>query len=172
MKKRSIVLSVLAAVLILSLSVGSALAYFTTFTTVDGNAPFKAGNITRIDESYEGNVKSVWITNLSSSKESVFIRARVFSAVPVSVSGTEKWSQHGEYWYFSDAVPPGGVTDVLNVTINFKSGFDPEDYVGEKISVIVVYEAIFAPQFDEDGNELAPWDGSFNWAQKVLEDKN
>ena len=169
MKKRNMILSVLAAVLILSLSVGSAMAYFTTFTKVDGDAPFKAGNITRIDESYSGNVKSVWITNLSSSKESVFIRARVFSAVPVSIAGSSKWSEHGDYWYFSDPVPPRGVTDVLNVTIDFNGGgFDPKAYVGEKISVIVVYEAIFAPQFDSNGDEMLPWD--IDWTQKVLED--
>ena len=166
MKKRSIVLSVLAAFLILSLSVGSAMAYFTTYTKVTGDAPFKAGNTTRIDESYSGGIKSVTITNLSKSKEAVYVRAKVFSVVPTTLSGSG-WSNHGEYWYYADAVAPGGKTAVLNVAIDFdNSGFKAKDHVGENVSVIVVYEAIFAPQFYADGKEMVPWD--VDWTQKVL----
>ena len=57
MKKRTLILAVLAVVLVLSASIGSAVAYFTTYATARGGYVIHLGGRTEIEEDIVNNRK-------------------------------------------------------------------------------------------------------------------
>ena len=61
MKKRTLILAVLAVVLVLSASIGSAVAYFTTYATARGGYVIHLGGRTEIEEDIVNNRKTVRI---------------------------------------------------------------------------------------------------------------
>lgn len=155
MKKNRILLTALAAALILALSIGSALAYFTDWTLADGTETIHAGHTGEINESFDSWVKHVTVTN-TSKDVSVFVRAKVFSTYDVSCVGNN-WTPNpaGKNVYIEYGLPlgPGESTpDELNVTITHPT--DLED--GDSFNVIVVYEAV-PVKYDKDGTPIADW---------------
>ena len=154
MKKSRLLLTVLAAALILSLSIGSALAYFTDWTDADGAEVVHAGHTGEIDETFNSWIKHVTVKN-TSADVTVFIRAKVFTTYTVECYGTN-WDSVGknEYTYYANPVGPGEPAgDVLNVKITPPTGFED----GDSFNVIVVYEAVPA-KYDSEGNASADWD--------------
>lgn len=153
MKKNRILLTALAAALILALSIGSALAYFTDWTLADGTETVHAGHTGEINESFDSWVKHVTVKN-TSKDVSVFVRAKVFSTYTVAASGTN-WDSVGKetYTYYALPLGPGETTpDALNVTITPPAGLED----GESFNVIVVYEAV-PVKYDKDGTPIADW---------------
>ena len=61
------------------------------------------------------------------------------------------WSQgDDEYWYYSEIVPAGGKTSVLNAKINVPADFEDD------FNVVVIQECT-PVQFDENGKAYADW---------------
>jgi len=153
MKKNRILLTALAAVLVLSLSIGSALAYFTDWTNADGAEVIHAGHTGEIDETFDRWIKHVTVKN-TSADVSVYIRAKVFTTYTVKCSG-KNWDSVGKetFTYYANPVGPGETApDVLNVEITPPA--DKKD--GDSFNVIVVYEAVPA-RYHEDGTPYADW---------------
>ena len=160
MKKNRILLTALAAALILALSIGSALAYFTDWTQADGAETIHAGHTGEINETFDSWVKHVTVKN-TSKDVSVFVRAKVFSTYNVSSAGSNWKSEDDKYIYYALPLGPGETTpDPLNVTITRPT--DLED--GESFNVIVVYEAV-PVKYDTEGEPVA------DWTQKIIEFK-
>ena len=163
MKKNRILLTALAAALILALSVGSALAYFTDWTQAEGKQPIHAGDTSRIREGQiEKWIKPITITN-TSADVSIYVRAKVFSTYDVQCYG-DNWDTvgMGEYTNYSKVLGPGkDADDILYVKVE-----KPENAKdGEGFNVIVVYEAV-PVLYNEDGTPKAP-----DWTQKIIEFK-
>ena len=83
MKKRTLLLAVLAVILVMSSSIGSAVAYFTTYAKARGGYVIHLGGKTEITEEWLQGEKVVRITNVPASendkgKYPVFVRARAF----------------------------------------------------------------------------------------------
>ena len=159
MKKNRILLTALAAVLILSLSIGSALAYFTDWTDANGEEVVHAGHTGEINETFDKWTKHVTVKN-TSADVSVYIRAMVFTTYNVTCEGY-KWTPNpagkNEYIYYADPVGPGETApDVLDVTITPPSNLTD----GESFNVIVVYEAVPA-RYNSDGTAYADWTQEF-----------
>ena len=76
MKKRTLILAVLAVVLVLSASIGSAVAYFTTYATARGGYVIHLGGRTEIEEDIVNNRKTVRIFNRAQSDEDIGINNR------------------------------------------------------------------------------------------------
>ena len=124
LSKKALCLAAAGLVLAGGASVGSAYAYFTTYTEVSGGAVFNLGQTkTEIDERVENGTKID--------------------------GGSRKWSNGGDgYWYYSDLVQPGETTGTLNIKIPQELlGDVTED---TELNVIVVQEC--APEsYDENG---------------------
>ena len=158
MKKSRMILTVLAAALIVTVSIGTALAYFTTYTMISGKAPVDAGPTTTIEEFYDGS-KHVIIHNTSEDGVAVFVRARAYSIYELSYSGA-CWTKKGEYWEYGSVVEAGEDAGELVIAINGVPKADMENML-QHFNVVVVYEAVPA-RYDENGEPYA------DWTQKVI----
>ena len=156
MKKKTMLLSILALCLVMYIGVGEAMAYFTTYAYAKGGYPVHLGNREEIDEEFSAWTKHIKLTSKEDS-EPVYIRARAYAGGSYSLtySASEGGWSEGEdgWWYYSDIVPGGGETRELTVKI----GNIPEDAKeGQTFHVAVVYESA-AVQYQEDGTPYCDW---------------
>lgn len=180
MKKKNIIPAVLAAGLVLSASVGSAWAYFTTYVEAQGGYTLSLGDETTIRENFGSWRKSLLVTSDEGS-EPVYVRARAFSGelYPVAYSDMDQgkypvkyddkdypyneggvWTPNADgYYYYSNILYGGGHTNVLEVTIQDV----PEDVTEKEFNVVVIYETT-PVQYREDGTPYGPeeidWDAA------------
>lgn len=152
MKKKSMFLAALAAVLILTLSVGSALGYFYTSDETEGKNALALGAKTTITESYSKGTKTVTIKNNDDSKVAVFVRAKAYGTPEPTYGGG--WTKSGDYYYYPGVLEPGESTaPALTVNVRFP-GEPSAENIGQSVNVIVVYEAVPA-MYKEDGTPQA-----------------
>ena len=163
MKRKSIVLAVLAMVLVLGLSVGTAWSYFTDTTTAEGSVTLSVEPTTTIDEENGPGTKAIRIRN-TSDMSPLWVRARVYAATELGAdaSGTN-WSGQIVDWYqYGEPVAPGAATEPLNVTFTLKRPFDATENPngandGDEQNIVVIYECV-PVSYDASGNALpANW---------------
>ena len=154
MKKRfskNFCLAAAALTLTAGISVGSAMAYFTTYAT----AVISLGSTTIVpEEEVVGMEKRISVKNTGDYE--CFVRVKVFAGdkyqpglvfIP-DQAGT--WSQGEDgYYYCSQVIPAGGVSETFRVKIDT---MDSED----DFNVIVIQECT-AVLYDENGNPYADW---------------
>lgn len=160
--------ALLAAALALtaSLSVGSALAYFTAYCTAKGGVPVNMGfTDTEIREEVIDDAKHVWIKN--TGDYDCFIRVKVFAPDEImnqitytEPKGTDNWSDAPDadgYLYYTPVLHPG--EEASELVVKYERPAPPaagEDTRPEEFNIIVVYE--YSPVFfDEDGNAVPDW---------------
>ncbi len=148
--KKPVILTAAALALTAAVSVGSALAYFTTYTTAEGSVTMNMGFTETIpEEEVDSAGKHVWIRN--NGEYDCFVRVKVFAEVNVSYEPAEGWSDGGDgYWYYGSVLPAGGRTSELLITYQF-----PEDE--EPFDIIVVQECT-PVLYDENGMAYPDWD--------------
>lgn len=160
MKKTKIILPALAAILVIGLMVGPALAYFTAHLEATGGAKVNLGFKTEIKETVKDMQKTVVISN--KGPESVWVRAMAFSAYDLEYSGTGWIIGPGGYYYFDQALAAGESTQDKPLVIGIKTtvveGDTTTPPASGEFNVVVIYEC--APLlYDADGNP----DPSFAW---------
>lgn len=156
MKKQTVYLAALALVLVLSASLSSVMAYFTTNVEAEGSYRLELGNETNIDEGFDSWTKHMTISNTSDSQP-VYVRVRAFAGSEYTLSYLDangKWTPGGDgYYYYSDILNAGEAADVLDIKI----GNVPEELTEpEGFNVAVIYEST-PVQYDENGNPYADW---------------
>lgn len=153
MKKGKVLIAALAAVMIMTATIGSAMAYFSAYTTASGSQTVHLRPTTRIEERFDSWTKHITVTN--TGEASCYIRAAVFAGgdIGCSCSGSG-WTNGGDgYWYYGEIVPAGGTTQVLEVSIR---NVPEEAKEGDSFNVAVVYEC--TPVFyEQDGTAYADW---------------
>ena len=93
-----------ALALTASLSVGSALAYFTAYCTAQGSQKMSMGfTTTEVDEDVIDDAKHISITN--TGEYDCFVRVRVFAPDDISLEydeegGESNWVKKGDYWEY------------------------------------------------------------------------
>ena len=173
MKRRNLILSVLALLLIACAVINPAVAYFTANTSADGAIPLYFYRETEIYEEMDGLNKLVTIKNTGGDHpelaDPVWIRARAYIADAYDdenhfkVSGAG-WTEHSDGWfYYDDPVPVGGSTtplkvEVKNLPVNAENQENDEYYIS-MIGVGVVYQSTTA-FYDTNGIDFqeADWD--------------
>lgn len=161
MKKRRILLALLALCLALTAITGSAWAYFTTNTSAAGGQTLRLGSSTTVDEDMNGWTKQVTITN--SGEVPVYVRARVFSQYRVDCTSSTGWTLNtsDNYWYYNEILTPGQAAAVFNAAIQSDNGVTGAPTLpsqgGEAFDVTVVYETT-PVQYQADGTPYANWD--------------
>ena len=135
--KKSLCLAAAALALTAGISVNSAMAYFTTYTTAAGDVTISLGSTVTIPEEKVSDwTKHIVIKNTGDYE--CYVRVKVFAGEKYQdglvYQGSQKWSPGEEdYYYYSDIVPAGGETEELQVKIDSK---DSE----EEFNIIVAQE--------------------------------
>ena len=149
-QKRTALLVALAVMLVMSVGIVPAWAYFTSNDQAIGGADITNEPTTVPHEKYGAREKSLEITN--TGKNAVYIRAKAFASEALEISG-DGWTQDGDWYYYDAIVEPGEVTKTLTVKITFPEGATEED----EYNVDLVYEST-PVLYDADGNPTADWE--------------
>lgn len=178
MKKRRILLALLALALAVSVSLPAAMAYFTTNARATGSLPLELGGGTNIEEVMAEWQKQITISANEDSMP-MWVRARAYApdGVGLRYFTGEGWTAGDDGWYYytiplANPVLDGtaGATSILTVAI---SPFKVEEAgtVPDGFEVPVLYES--APVlYNEDGERLACNDKEV-WSQTITRpDKN
>lgn len=149
---KTVWLTAAAVILAGSMSIQGALAYFTANASAQGGYLISLGSSTDITEDFSDWTKHIVITN--TGETDCYVRVKVFSGsqFDLEFSGESgAWSQRDdEYWYYSDIVPAGGKTSVLDAKIIVPEGYEDD------FNVVVVQECT-PVVFDENGNPKEDW---------------
>ena len=164
LNKKTLGLAGAAFFLTAGLSVGSAMAYFTTYTQVSGGVSLSLGTTSTIpEETVEDWTKHVTIENTGDID--CFVRVRAFAGSQYQdslVYSGENWSLAADgYYYYSEILSPGETSGELLIAIdNMESN--------HSFNVIVVQES--APViYDGDGNPIGDWDHILDSGENVYD---
>lgn len=106
-----------------TLAVGSAMAYFTTYTTAGGGVTMNMGFTETIpNETVDKDGKHVTITN--TGDYDCFVRVTAFAPMKLTYTtpnGGWKAKDDG-YWYYEGVLPAGETTPELNISYKFPEG--------------------------------------------------
>ena len=163
MKKKHLVLSALAIVLVLCSSIGTAVAYFTTYAGGNGGYVIHLGHKSVIHDVY-ADVKEISIQNVADSADDVgkypiFVRAQVYHGTDsiVTPEESENWTPDGEYFYYLFPLYADLEVNLMSTTSILKFQVDPNPEAdlkpGDLVDVVVTYQSVPAV-FDPDGNPL------------------
>lgn len=161
MKKKHLFLAALAIVLVLCSSIGTAIAYFTTYTGANGGYVIHLGHKSVIHDVYT-DVKEISIQNVADSADDVgkypiFVRAQVFhgndSIVSVNLQESPNWTEAHEgnitYYYFGSplyADLAGNYPSAMSTTSTLKIKVDPNPEAdlkpGDLVDVVVTYQSV------------------------------
>ena len=147
-----------AVTLTASLSVGSALAYFTTYCTAEGSVTMNMGfTDTDIDE-YVKEGKHIKIRNTGGYD--CFVRGRAFAPNDVVLSQEETTKEHwtynesDHYWYYNGVLSAEQETEELWIQYTLDANSAADEF-----NIIVVYECT-PVLYDDNGNPYADWDNA------------
>lgn len=164
LNKKTLGLAGAALFLTAGLSVGSAMAYFTTYTQVSGGVTLSLDTTsTTPNERVEDWTKHVTIENTGDTD--CFVRVRAFAGSQYQdslVYSGENWSLAADgYYYYSEILSPGETSGELLIAIdNMESN--------HSFNVIVVQES--APViYDGDGNPIGDWDHILDSGENVYD---
>lgn len=157
MKRWNLLLAVLALVLALSVGIGSAYAYFTTYTVSSGGHVVELGEIGHTDvyERFSQWTKHVTVTSAADS-EPAFIRIRAYggSGYSLTYNGNGAWTDGGDgWWYYNSILQPASSTGEFDV---FISNVPTSVTEGDEFNIVVVYEST-SVRYRADGTPYADW---------------
>ena len=152
--KKPVLLAAAALALTATLSVGSAMAYFTAHSEASGAVQLNIGfTETEVEETVDGDGKHVVINNIGDYD--CFVRVKVFSVIDVDYKPTGSWRDGGDgYWFYDSVLPAGGSTEELLVTFEYPK--NTEEDKKEEFNIIVVQECT-PVVYDAEGNGIADW---------------
>ena len=165
MNNRTIGLVAAALVLVACIGVGSALAYFTTYTVAEGGMNIVLNfSDSEIEEKVIDGQKQIALKNTGDTEAYVRIKALVGDDHPVVYSEPSEtngsWKVNADgYYYYEAILAPGESTTQINV------GFSLEGK--ESFNVIIVEEST-PVLYDENGNAYADWSVKADIAQSVV----
>ena len=146
-KRRNIFLLVVALVLVLSMTVGLTMAYFSDSTEAEGGIPVTLGGQTTIIEKQNDDNKVIQIKN--TGETDVVVRVAVYGPTEISYSG-DGWTNGGDgYYYYDSILPAGGTSSKLTAKWDV-----PED-LGDDYAVVVIQESDQAV-YDASGSIVKP----------------
>ena len=155
---KTICLTAAALILVTAVTIGSAMAYFTTYVTAKGGYVVELGfTKTEIEEEVEYGEKIIALTNTGDFDCYVRMKALTGDAYKDSLVYSEpenagRWTPGADgFYYYSDIVAPSETTSELVVRFSFPAGNEPTDF-----NVIIIQECT-PVLYDESGNPYADW---------------
>lgn len=140
-------------VMVLMISVGSTISYFTTYVIAEGSKPVSLELDTDIQEEVVNWRKQIKLSN--NSNVDVYVRLVASAPTPI----TWEYELLNDDWYIDEEgycvcktpVKPGETTSQCNVWIHVPQGFTDDFNV-------MIYEQTTKVKYDSEGNPKAP-----NW---------
>lgn len=173
---RTGLLTAAAVMMVMSAAMGTAWAYFTTYTMARGGVVLHMGHEEKVKEKYSNWQKTLNIESTADSRP-VYIRAHAFCTEDYDIEYTgNHWMTvevDGKPWAYyapdSETLAPGtdlaSAGDELKVTIkNVPTKTEDGVKDGDTFNVIVVYETTEV-QYDESGAPLSSTEA--DWNRKV-----
>lgn len=166
LSKKTICLAAAALALTGTLAVGSAYAYFTTYSEAKGNVVFELGEThTEPHEEVIGGKKIVSIEN--TGDYDCYIRIRAYAGNNYNLTyedgGSDKWYEgEGGYWYYKDILTVGSFSEKVNVILPQELLKDVTD---EKDLNVIVIQECTPVQYDDNGEPYADWNVTFEDSQ-------
>ena len=130
--KKPLIMAAATLALTGTLAVGSAMAYFTTYSTAGGGVTMNMGFTETIpNETVDQNGKHVTISNIGDYD--CFVRVTAFAPVALTYNAPDGgWTEmvdendkNVSYWCYDDVLPAGKTTEQeLNITYKFPEGDD------------------------------------------------
>lgn len=141
-------------VLILGISVGITMAYFTAYSTEAGVQELVLGIETTVNETVKDLDKSVTLTNQGEAPAYVRVRAYYpeMEEVTVQITAGTGWNTGADGWYYYEKPLLGGETtpSSIDVAVSVAEEFKQE------FNIIVVHEAV-PVLYTQDGEPYADW---------------
>lgn len=162
LSKKTICLAAAAVALTGTLAVGSAYAYFTTYSEAKGNVVFQMGETrTEPHEEVKEGKKIVSIEN--TGDYDCYIRVKAYAGNSYNLSyadgGSGKWYDGGDgYWYYKDILEAGSTSETVLVNIPKEL---LEDITDEKDLNVIVIQECTPVQYDDNGEPYADWNVTF-----------
>lgn len=152
--KKPLIMETAALALTGTLAVGSAMAYFTTYTTAGGGVTMNMGFTETIpNETVDKDGKHVTIKN--TGDYDCFVRVKAFAPMELTYTADpDKWEAKNDgYWHYKEVLPAKKSTSTeLNISYKFPEGKDkPEEF-----NIVVIQECT-PVLYDENGNPYADW---------------
>lgn len=148
--------------MLLLVSVPSALAYFSTFTKVEGQRTLVLEYKTDIHEVIDKGVKKITISADEDSGD-VYVRVKVYKPEDVTLSfAGEHWGdlQEDGFIYYDEILTPEKPTSTLEISV--------VDGPKEEYHIIVIYEAV-PVSYNDDNTPYAEWE---DFENKVSQEEN
>ena len=136
------ILIVIASVLVLSLSVGFASAYFSDHEAAQGAATIQLGGKTEIDEGWEDGIKHISIKNTGKAADNdteVIVRVAVYGPAGMQVTAKVNWEQQGEYYYYKGILQPGQATPINDLVAKVDNIQNKD--LGDNFDIVVMQES-------------------------------
>lgn len=164
--RKQFVLLAATLILISTVAVKPAIAYFTDTVTTEGKILLNLGDgkLDKMDDIVENMVKKISIKNTGDYE--VFVRAKAIypDSVSITLEDSGDWSPGNDgYYYYYDVVNPDDSTSQLKLKISNSEYAD--------FNVIIVQEATQV-LYDENGNETADWDRAVSSWEGIGYEKN
>ena len=141
-----------------TLAVGSAMAYFTTYSTAGGGVTMNMGFTETVpNEKVDENGKHVTITN--TGKYDCFVRVKAFAPVELIYNAPDgEWTAGADdYWYYDEVLLAGQTTKKeLNITYKFPTGDSEGKNKPDEFNVVVIQECT-PVLYDDTGKAYADW---------------
>lgn len=170
--KKTICLTAVALLLIMSLMVGTAMAYFTTYAVAQGGYSIKLGfSKTEIQETVTDK-KEIRIKNTGDYDCYVRLKALVGDKYKDDLrysepGGKGRWTPNADgYYYYSDILKPGESTEQIDVT--FVLPQDTETF--DQFNVIIIQECAKV-LYMEDGTPTADWNNIADVSQTIYKEE-
>lgn len=153
MKSKLLLFLAATVIIISSIAVKPAVAFFTDQVMTEGKLKIALGDGKPvIEEEVENMIKRVSIKN--TGEYDIFVRAKAIypDSCTVTFMDSTNWSQSNDgYYYYSEVIAPGDATEKLNLKIE-------KDYTfNSSFNVVIIQEATKV-LYDEAGNTTADWE--------------
>ena len=169
--KKTFGLAALTLALALTVSVGSALAYFTTYTEVKGEVTMELGYPkTDIEEFVVDGQKEITLLNTGDYDCYVRVKALTGDAYKENITYSDvdgKWTPGADgYYYFNDIVAAGETTSQINVGFTFPVKEEGQEPPAD-FNIIIIQECT-SVLYEEDGTPYADWDAVAEVTETVI----
>lgn len=161
--KRPFFLAAAALILVGTLTVESAMAYFTTYSSAKGSVQMHMGfTETEPHEEVDRNGKHVTIKNIGDYD--CFVRVKAFAPSEITLTYQPEdsgWTE-GEngFWYYDEILPAGEKTKTkLNIGYTFPNVEDEDS--PESFNIVVIQECT-PVLYKADGSAYADWNQVIN----------
>lgn len=162
LSRKNLCLAGAALLLAGSVTVGSAMAYFTTYATASGGASISLGFTQTVpSEEIVDWTKRISVENTGTAD--CYVRVKIFAGAKyqagLQISG-EGWTSGEDGYYYYNNIVPGGAKTADQLMAHIDNMDSTEDF-----NVIVVQEST-PVLYDESGSPYADWNAVLDSVQE------